>query len=178
MAETVRKDTKTVQDFAYGVIKKRRQEIAEGTVRNHNDLMQLFMNARDENDIPLSDEMLKDELINMILGKCCLLFYVCHHLVRRSKRLPGYSKNDMRISILVFSWTRYNCSGTLVDVLRYASLECLTGDPLPAHRGDRQYIGGKTAHIREYQATKVRRGMLLGDPPTLPKCPSELEAVC
>ncbi|KAK3846521.1 MAG: cytochrome P450 [Linnemannia gamsii] len=68
MAETVRKDTKTVHDFAYGVIKKRRQEIAEGRVRNHNDLMQLFMDARDENGQPLSDEMLKDELINMILA--------------------------------------------------------------------------------------------------------------
>ena len=81
MAKTVRKDTKTVQDFAHGVIKKRRQEIAEGTVRNHNDLMQLFMDARDENDKPLSDEMLKDELINMILGKCfcSLLSHVCRH---------------------------------------------------------------------------------------------------
>lgn len=68
MAEVVRRDTKTVHDFAYGVIKQRRQEIAEGRVRNHNDLMQLFMDARDENDKPLSDEMLKDELINMILG--------------------------------------------------------------------------------------------------------------
>ncbi|KAF9146091.1 Protein kinase alk2 [Mortierella sp. GBA39] len=58
----------TVQDFAHGVIKERRQEITEGTVRNHNDLIQLFMDARDENDKPLSDEMLKDELINTILA--------------------------------------------------------------------------------------------------------------
>ncbi|KAF9084984.1 hypothetical protein BGX23_010063 [Mortierella sp. AD031] len=67
-AEIVRKDTKTVHDFAYGVIKKRCQEIAEGRVRNHKDLMQLFIDARDEDDQPLSDEMLKDELINMILA--------------------------------------------------------------------------------------------------------------
>ncbi|KAF9927691.1 hypothetical protein FBU30_002955 [Linnemannia zychae] len=68
MAETVRKDTKTVHEFAYGVIKKRRQDIANGHVKNRNDLMQLFMDARDEDGQPLSDEMLKDELINMILA--------------------------------------------------------------------------------------------------------------
>ncbi|KAF9549201.1 Protein kinase alk2 [Mortierella hygrophila] len=47
---------------------ERRQEIAEGTVRSRNDLMQLLVDARDEKDKLLSDEMVKDELINTILG--------------------------------------------------------------------------------------------------------------
>ncbi|KAF9917364.1 Protein kinase alk2, partial [Lobosporangium transversale] len=68
--DVVRKDTKTVHEFAYNVIRKRRQEIEEngGHEREHKDLMQLFMDTRDEHGELLSDEMLKDELINMILA--------------------------------------------------------------------------------------------------------------
>ncbi|KAF8936130.1 hypothetical protein BGZ58_004563 [Dissophora ornata] len=67
--KAVEKDTKTVHDFAYNVIKKRREELAKGG-HEYKDLMQLFMDGMDENGEPLSDEMLKDELINMILGRC------------------------------------------------------------------------------------------------------------
>ncbi|KAF9188584.1 hypothetical protein BGZ50_001237 [Haplosporangium sp. Z 11] len=64
--DIVRKDTQTVHEFAYNVIKKRRQ--APPNEKGHKDLMQLFMDATDEHGQPLSDEMLKDELINMILA--------------------------------------------------------------------------------------------------------------
>ncbi|KAF9939472.1 hypothetical protein BGZ65_010401 [Modicella reniformis] len=65
--KVVEQDTKTVHEFAYNVIRKRREILAEGK-QDCKDLMQLFMDARDENDQPLSDEMLKDELINMVLA--------------------------------------------------------------------------------------------------------------
>ncbi|KAF9114953.1 hypothetical protein BGX27_009383 [Mortierella sp. AM989] len=67
--KVVERDTKIVHDFAYNVIKKRREELTNGDKSEQNkDLMQLFMDATDENGQPLSDEMLKDELINMILA--------------------------------------------------------------------------------------------------------------
>ncbi|KAG0222435.1 cytochrome P450 [Mortierella sp. GBAus27b] len=65
--KVVEQDTKTVHEFAYNVIKKRREILAEGK-HQYKDLMQLFMDAKDENGEPLSDEMLKDELINMVLA--------------------------------------------------------------------------------------------------------------
>ncbi|KAF9208174.1 hypothetical protein BGZ49_009571 [Haplosporangium sp. Z 27] len=64
----IERDTQIVHDFAYGVIKKRRQEAADNEKSDRKDLMQLFMDASDDNGEPLSDEMLKDELINMILA--------------------------------------------------------------------------------------------------------------
>lgn len=70
--DVVRQDTKTVHDFAYNVIRRRREGKDRG---HHKDLMQLFMDARDEHGQPLSDEMLKDELINMVLGNVLL---ACH----------------------------------------------------------------------------------------------------
>ncbi|KAG0204123.1 hypothetical protein BGX28_003846 [Mortierella sp. GBA30] len=88
--EIVRQDTKTIHDFAHNVIVKRRQEDVNG--RHHKDLMQLFMDARDEHGQPLSDEMLKDELINMILAgrdttaqALSWTFYLLH----RSEANPG-----------------------------------------------------------------------------------------
>ncbi|KAF9438569.1 hypothetical protein BGZ76_006789 [Entomortierella beljakovae] len=67
--KVVERDTKIVHDFAYGVIRKRREQITAGEKSEDNrDLMQLFMNAKDEHGEDLSDEMLKDELINMILA--------------------------------------------------------------------------------------------------------------
>ncbi|KAK3823063.1 MAG: cytochrome P450 [Benniella sp.] len=65
--KVVEQDTKTVHEFAYDVIRKRRAALAEGK-QQFKDLMQLFIDARDEHDQPLSDEMLKDELINMVLA--------------------------------------------------------------------------------------------------------------
>ncbi|KAG0001752.1 hypothetical protein BGZ80_010674 [Entomortierella chlamydospora] len=65
----VERDTKIVHEFAYNVIRKRREELANGEKAERNkDLMQLFMDGTDENGQPLSDEMLKDELINMVLA--------------------------------------------------------------------------------------------------------------
>ncbi|KAF8986269.1 hypothetical protein BGZ46_006891 [Entomortierella lignicola] len=61
----VERDTKTVNEFAYGVIQERRKN---GNKKGHKDLMQLFMDAEDDKGNPLSDEMLKDTLSNFILA--------------------------------------------------------------------------------------------------------------
>ncbi|KAG0297877.1 hypothetical protein BGZ98_000388 [Dissophora globulifera] len=91
--DVVLKDTKTVHDFAYNVIRKRREETANGG-KKYKDLMQLFMDAKDENGAPLSDEMLKDELINMILAgrdttaqALSWMFYLMHRAEASSEIL-------------------------------------------------------------------------------------------
>ncbi|KAF9186133.1 hypothetical protein BGZ51_005631 [Haplosporangium sp. Z 767] len=61
----VERDTKTVNEFAFNVIRKRREH---GPPEGHKDLMQLFMETHDEDGKPLSDEMLKDSLNNFILA--------------------------------------------------------------------------------------------------------------
>ncbi|KAF9946040.1 hypothetical protein BGZ72_000743 [Mortierella alpina] len=89
--EVVRQDTKTVHDFAYNVIRQRREAKNSG---HHKDLMQLFMDARDEHGQPLSDEMLKDELINMVLAgrdttaqALSWMFYLMHRSEAKSEIL-------------------------------------------------------------------------------------------
>ncbi|KAF9359160.1 hypothetical protein BGX26_013013 [Mortierella sp. AD094] len=62
----VEKDTQTVNDFAYGVIRERRKNAHKNSERK--DLMQLFMDTQDDQGNPLSDEMLKDTLNNFILA--------------------------------------------------------------------------------------------------------------
>ncbi|KAF8929918.1 hypothetical protein BGZ58_008601 [Dissophora ornata] len=64
--DQVDNDTKIVDEFAYRVIRKRREEgLQEGRGK---DLMQLFMETQDENGQPLSDVMLRDTLNNFILA--------------------------------------------------------------------------------------------------------------
>ncbi|KAG0326203.1 hypothetical protein BGZ99_009910 [Dissophora globulifera] len=62
----VARDTKVVDDFAYKVIRNRRENgLPEGQAK---DLMQLFMETEDENGNPLTDVMLRDTLNNFILA--------------------------------------------------------------------------------------------------------------
>ncbi|GJJ75076.1 hypothetical protein EMPS_07434 [Entomortierella parvispora] len=86
LLEQVEKDQKTIFDFAYSVIRKRRAfqqqklenqekkkngepgQSPSGTKREKKDLMQLFMDAHDENGEPLSDEMMRDTLLNFVLA--------------------------------------------------------------------------------------------------------------
>ncbi|KAF9580548.1 Protein kinase alk2 [Lunasporangiospora selenospora] len=63
--DTIEQDTNIVYDFAYGVIRRRRQQGLKGT---HKDLMQLFMETVDEDGNKLSDEMLKDMLMNFVIA--------------------------------------------------------------------------------------------------------------
>ncbi|KAF9928677.1 hypothetical protein FBU30_002198 [Linnemannia zychae] len=63
--DNIVRDSKIVSDFTYEVIRKRREE---GADKDHKDLMQLFLEASDENGEPLTDEMLKDTMNNFILA--------------------------------------------------------------------------------------------------------------
>lgn len=60
----VAKDKKTVVDFSLDIIRKRRQA---GYHKPQKDLLQLFMDLTDENGEPLSDDMLKDSILNFII---------------------------------------------------------------------------------------------------------------
>jgi len=60
----VDKDAKLIYDFAYEVIRKRREE---GFQSENKNLMQLFMEAHDETGEPLSDEMLKVSITAVLL---------------------------------------------------------------------------------------------------------------
>lgn len=59
------KDKKIIVDFALNIIRKRREE---GYDRPQKDLLQLFMDLKDDNGEPLSDENLKDAILNFIIA--------------------------------------------------------------------------------------------------------------
>lgn len=81
LIDQVEKDRKTIFDFAYGVIRKRRalqrqkeenqekngEDASKSTKKTNKDLMQLFMDVNDENGEPLSDDMMRDTLLNFML---------------------------------------------------------------------------------------------------------------
>ncbi|KAK3829498.1 MAG: cytochrome P450 [Linnemannia elongata] len=64
-ADTIDRDSKIVSDFTYDIIQQRREE---GHGKDYKDLLQLFMEAQDENGEALTDEMLKDTMNNFILA--------------------------------------------------------------------------------------------------------------
>lgn len=57
---------KVVDDFAYKVIKERRQQMAEG--HTFQDLLSRFMNTKYENGELLDDRALRDVIINFIIA--------------------------------------------------------------------------------------------------------------
>ncbi|KAF9172093.1 hypothetical protein BGX21_005455 [Mortierella sp. AD011] len=61
----VAKDRKIVMDFSLGVIRHRR---ANGFHKSQKDLLQLFMDIKDDNGEYLSDDMLKDSILNFIIA--------------------------------------------------------------------------------------------------------------
>ncbi|KAG0020225.1 hypothetical protein BGZ82_011649 [Podila clonocystis] len=61
----VDKDKKIIIDFALNIIRKRREE---GYNRPQKDLLQLFMDLKDDNGEPLSDDNLKDAILNFIIA--------------------------------------------------------------------------------------------------------------
>jgi len=81
LIEQVEKDRKTIFDFAYSVIRSRRalqkqkeesqeedeEDASTSTKKEKKDLMQLFMDVHDENGEPLSDDMMRDTLLNFML---------------------------------------------------------------------------------------------------------------
>ncbi|OAQ32007.1 cytochrome P450 [Linnemannia elongata AG-77] len=86
-------DTKTVYDFAYNIIRRRRKR--PGVLSSSGkDLMQLFMEATDENGERLTDEGLKDTLVNFLLAGrdttaqgLSWMFYLIHRSQTRKEVL-------------------------------------------------------------------------------------------
>ena len=64
MNKQVIKDKKIVNDFAMNIIKSRR---INGYEKPQKDLLQLFMDMDGDDGKPLSDEMLKDLVLNFIM---------------------------------------------------------------------------------------------------------------
>lgn len=65
--KTISQHLKTVDEFAYSVINKRREELARGET-HHRDLLSRFMDARNENNQPLNDKELRDMVLNFIIA--------------------------------------------------------------------------------------------------------------
>ncbi|KAF9580032.1 hypothetical protein BGW38_003479 [Lunasporangiospora selenospora] len=65
MDKIVARDKKTVTDFAMDIIRERREK---GYDKPQKDLLQLFMDMEADDGKPLSDEMLKDIVLNMIIA--------------------------------------------------------------------------------------------------------------
>lgn len=65
--KTITQHLKTVDEFAYSVINKRREELARGET-HHRDLLSRFMDAHNENDELLSDKELRDIVLNFIIA--------------------------------------------------------------------------------------------------------------
>ncbi|GJJ79247.1 hypothetical protein EMPS_11607 [Entomortierella parvispora] len=65
VGKQVAKDKKIVVDFSLDIIRKRRQS---GYHKPQKDLLQLFMDLTDDNGEPLSDDMLKDSILNFIIA--------------------------------------------------------------------------------------------------------------
>src|SRR5690606_15703828 len=64
-AKEVEHDKEVVSSFAYNIIRERREKGFQG---KQKDLLELFMNAKDEEGKPLTDEMLKDSLLNFVIA--------------------------------------------------------------------------------------------------------------
>ncbi|KAG0350826.1 hypothetical protein BG005_009660 [Podila minutissima] len=99
--EQIERDTKTVYDFAYGVIQRRREQ---GFQKQHKDLMQLFMEAEDEDGKPLSTVMMKDTLMNFVIAgrdttaqALSWMFYLIHRSSARKEILEKLQEETDRI---------------------------------------------------------------------------------
>ncbi|KAG0336550.1 hypothetical protein BG000_006456 [Podila horticola] len=99
--EQIKRDAKIVYDFAYGVIQRRREQ---GFQKQHKDLMQLFMEAEDEDDKPLSTVMLKDTLMNFVIAgrdttaqALSWMFYLIHRSSARKEILEKLQEETDRI---------------------------------------------------------------------------------
>lgn len=64
--KSVQDHLRVIDDFAYGVIRQRRDQLAQGM--EFKDLLSRFMNTRDENGQPLSDQALRDIILNFIIA--------------------------------------------------------------------------------------------------------------
>ncbi|KAF9189411.1 hypothetical protein BGZ51_009644 [Haplosporangium sp. Z 767] len=92
----VAKDKKTVNDFAMNIIRQRR---VHGHNKSQKDLLQLFMDMEDDNGQSLSDEMLKDLVLNFIIAgrdttaqALSWMFYLMHRSISNPEIAPTLIK--------------------------------------------------------------------------------------
>ncbi|KAI9255264.1 cytochrome P450 [Phascolomyces articulosus] len=64
--KTIKDHLKVVNEFAYGLVNDRREQLKSGG--EYKDLLSRFMNAKNENDEPLSNEELRDTVLNFIIA--------------------------------------------------------------------------------------------------------------
>ncbi|KAF9965338.1 hypothetical protein BGZ70_005028 [Mortierella alpina] len=90
------RDKKTVNDFAMNIIKNRR---THGYDKPQKDLLQLFMDMDGDDGKPLSDEMLKDLVLNFIIAgrdttaqALSWMFYLMHRSISDASIVPKLVK--------------------------------------------------------------------------------------
>ncbi|KAF9106338.1 hypothetical protein BGX29_009755 [Mortierella sp. GBA35] len=127
-ADTIESDSKIVSDFTYEVIRKRREG---GHDKDHKDLMQLFMDAQDENGEPLTDEMLKDTMNNFILA--------------------GRDTTAQALSWMFYLMHRDTADKSIVERLREETEQVLQGG-LPSYESTKQQ---KWAEACFYEALRL-----------------------
>ncbi|KAG0325682.1 hypothetical protein BG004_003156 [Podila humilis] len=120
----IAKDIETVQGFAYGVISRRRlqqqqQGQEEQNDKGYKDLMQLFLDAKDESGNSLDDEMLKDTLMNFILAgrdttaqALSWMFYLIHRSGSRKEEILGKLRQEID-SVLQGGYPTYEATKLL-----------------------------------------------------------------
>jgi cytochrome P450 len=64
--KSIKQHLETVDEFAYTVIERRRQQLADG--ENHSDLLSRFMSAKNEHNEPLSNKELRDIVLNFVIA--------------------------------------------------------------------------------------------------------------
>ncbi|KAG0339659.1 Protein kinase alk2, partial [Podila humilis] len=113
MSKQVAKDRKIVVDFALNIIRKRREE---GYNRPQKDLLQLFMDLKDDNGQPLSDDMLKDSILNFIIA--------------------GRDTTAQALSWMFYLMHRNGADKNIVVKLR-EEIETVLGDTMPSYESSK-----------------------------------------
>ncbi|KAF9167127.1 hypothetical protein DFQ26_005739 [Actinomortierella ambigua] len=157
-AKIVAFDRQVIQETALNIIRARR---ANGYDRKQKDLLQLFMEATDEDGQPLTDEMLMDSMLNFIIAgrdttaqALSWMFYLMHRnqsdpqikekLTAEIDQVLGAKEDGVKPSYETYKQMRY-AEACLYEALRlYPSVprnmkQCVQDDVLP--------IGGKGVKI-------------------------------
>ncbi|KAG0244348.1 hypothetical protein BGW41_008112 [Actinomortierella wolfii] len=158
--KTVAYDRKVITEFALNIIRNRRKE---GYHKPQKDLLQLFMEATDEDNNPLSDEMLKDSVLNFIIAgrdttaqALSWMFYLMHReqsdpkirvkLTEEIEEVLGDKNSGIKPSYETYKKMRY-AEACLYEALRlYPSVprnlkQCVQDDVLPIGKGVKIYKG-------------------------------------
>lgn len=109
VSRQVAKDKKIVVDFALDIIRKRR---AHGYDKAQKDLLQLFIDLKDDSGEPLSDDMLKDSILNFIIA--------------------GRDTTAQALSWMFYLMHRSSADKNIVRKLRQ-EIEDVLGDELPTY---------------------------------------------